>query len=62
MARRCPLDEYMCIMTSVSMSIYNPLPTPQVRVVLVPKFQRSRSCVLVNLRTLECDTVSFAGL
>ncbi|KAL1530659.1 hypothetical protein AB1Y20_001559 [Prymnesium parvum] len=34
----------------------------RVLAVLVPAFEQERTCVLVNLRTLECEALSFAGL
>lgn len=34
----------------------------RVRAVLVPDFSVDPTCVLVNLRTLECESISFAGL
>ena len=32
------------------------------RVVCVPDFAEEHTCVLVNLRTLECKPLTFAGL
>ena len=34
----------------------------RVRIVMVPDFQIQHTCVLVNLDTLECRTMSFSGL
>ena len=33
-----------------------------VRIVCVPDFAREHTCVLVNLRTLDCESVSFSDL
>ena len=32
-----------------------------VRLVLVPDFSRDHTCVLVNLRTLECEAITFGN-
>lgn len=33
----------------------------EVRLICVPKFRSTRSCVVLNLKSLECHTMSFGG-
>ena len=60
--KECPHVYFAANQPKFSESLVQGEQGQTVRVITVPDFGRTRTLVLVNLRTLECSPITFAGL